>query len=506
MVTSRGLIRTVLTLAAATMVILVLPAAATEIPDQLPDPDSAPPDLTRPVKVYILAGQSNMLHMGNISAGESGARIYRESDQPDARYAANVSLYKGKYSPEKDYDNMEPVVTELFNVLGGCRDAKSAEQLSTIDGDFTRIATGFLEVPQTGTYSFYPGNGTNSIMTVDGKQTYRKEPSQEEMSKTYIKLEGGKKYPFKAISLDGKISPHWRYHRKDTPGTLNMLVKEKGKFPYLLGKDGNWVERDDVFYQEARLNGAWNWDPNNPNKMLLDEAKLKASCKPLTVESNGIWVGVPFGFHLGDYYDEQVLLIRTAMGNRALAWDFRPPSSGKRPDIREDLKKWEGLEYRLMVEGVRKTLDNIATILPNYKGQGYEIAGFCWFQGHKDSGKQEWTDEYESNLVNLIKDVRGEFKVPKLPVVVATVGFGGKDMKDRFLQILEAQMAVSDPVKYPDFAGNVLTVDTRDFWRGKEVSPNQRQDYHYFRNAETYMLVGDALGRGMVNLIDKRNK
>lgn len=102
-------------------------------------------------------------------------------------------------------------------------------------------------------------------------------------------------------------------------------------------------------------------------------------------------------------------------------------------------------------------------VLPNYKGQGYEIAGFGWFQGHKDGGKQTWTEEYESNLVNLINDVRAEFKVPKLPVVVATVGFSGRDMKGRYLQILEAQKAVGDPVKYPDFAGNVPTVDTQDF-------------------------------------------
>ena len=53
----------------------------------------------------------------------------------------------------------------------------------------------------------------------------------------------------------------------------------------------------------------------------------------------------------------------------------------------------------------------------------------------------------------------------------------------------------------PDFAGNVLTVEIRDFWKEAEVSP-RNQDFHYNGNAETYMMVGDALGRGMVKLLN----
>jgi len=84
--------------------------------------------------------------------------------------------------------------------------------------------------------------------------------------------------------------------------------------------------------------------------------------------------------------------------------------------------------------------------------------------------------------------------------VIATVGFGGQGMGGNFLKIWEAQMAVSNPARHPAFAGNVLTVDTRDFWRSVEQSP-ANQGYHYNRNAETYRLVGDALGQAMVNLL-----
>ncbi len=237
--------------------------------------------------------------------------------------------------------------------------------------------------------------------------------------------------------------------------------------------------RNDVYFQEARL------------------AK-DGKGSPLSATSNGKSIGPELGFGhvLGMFHDEQVLLIKTAQGNRSLGFDFRPPSSGRTdPD-----NEFEAVEYKLMVKGVRKTLDNIDKIVPGYQGQGYQIAGFAWFQGHKDSGSEQSIAEYEQHLVNLINDVRKEFKTPKLPVVVATVGFGGHNMSEKFLRILQAQLAVGDAKQHPEYAGTVASVDTRDFWREVDQSPTN-QDYHYNRNAETYMLIGDALGRAMVGLL-----
>ena len=60
-------------------------------------------------------------------------------------------------------------------------------------------------------------------------------------------------------------------------------------------------------------------------------------------------------------------------------------------------------------------------------------------------------------------------------------------------------MAVSDAEEHPEFAGTVASVDIRDFWREVDESP-KGEDYHYNRNAETYVLIGEALGRAMVGL------
>ncbi len=46
----------------------------------------------------------------------------------------------------------------------------------------------------------------------------------------------------------------------------------------------------------------------------------------------------------------------------------------------------------------------------------------------------------------------------------------------------------------------VKTMDTRGHWRDAALSPTTA-GYHYNGNAETYMLVGDALGRGMLDLL-----
>ena len=81
----------------------------------------------------------------------------------------------------------------------------------------------------------------------------------------------------------------------------------------------------------------------------------------------------------------------------------------------------------------------------------------------------------------------------------ATVGFGGKSMDKKYRAILKAQMAVADPKKHPKFAGNVASTDIRDLWRNS--GPNN-QGHHYNGNAETYMLVGDSLGRSMLTMIN----
>ena len=435
-------------------------ANANPVPSEIPDPEGKPGDATKPVKVYILAGQSNMVGMGNLSGATNVYDgIYLSSDP--AAQMGELQIYKvGKY-------RIAPLV-----IYGP--DGKKPDR---------PLSNGQIEVPQKGEYTFLVSSEEDTIKkaVIDGEVVFAREKVGDTPTKQAVTLEPGKRYAFAITGFKSEVPRFW-LEKTDLLGNgdLDAVAKRDGKFPWLVDDKGEWTVRNDVYFQEARIAKDGKGSPLSP------------------LSNNGKSIGPELGFGhvLGQFHDEQVLLIKTAMGNRALGFDFRPPSSGRNdPD-----SEWESKEYQLMVEGVRKTLENIDKVVPGYKGQGYEIAGFAWFQGHKDSFTEELIVEYEKNLVNLINDVRKEFKAPKLPVVIGSNGFGGYKMAEKFLRIHSAQMAVGDPEKHPEFAGTVASVDTRDFWREIHESP-KGEDYHYNRNAETYMLIGDAMGRSMVGLL-----
>jgi hypothetical protein len=50
--------------------------AATDVQGQLPDPDGKPADMSKPVKVFIVLGQSNTLEMGKVKGDKEGSLEY----------------------------------------------------------------------------------------------------------------------------------------------------------------------------------------------------------------------------------------------------------------------------------------------------------------------------------------------------------------------------------------------------------------------------------------------
>jgi len=257
----------------------------------------------------------------------------------------------------------------------------------------------------------------------------------------------------------------------DAKGYLDYLVKDPAtaaRFAHLVGKDGKWIVRDDVWISYLDRKG------------------------PLTVgfgsKENLIGPELGFGWVIGDALDSPVLLIKCAWGGKSLAKDFRPPSSGGET----------GPYYSELVTRTKDVLSKIKTYVPGYEGQGYEIAGFGWHQGWNDRVCQAYNNEYEKNMANFIRDIRKDLGVKDMPFVIAETGMGGRaETNPRALSLMKAQAAVAE---YPEFKGNVAFVETKDFWRTAEVSPRP-QNYHWNCNAETYYLIGNAMGEAMKKLL-----
>lgn len=293
----------------------------------------------------------------------------------------------------------------------------------------------------------------------------------------------------------GRVGP------AELQGSLENLIQTQGKYGSWKREDGRWVVRDDVRYVRVMQKG--------------DAMGVHAN-EWLTVKGNfGPELG--FGHVVGDALEAPVLLLKSCIGNRSLGWDLLPPGSERyefegqiHAGYKDSPLSWPkgtepvpiawyaGKQYDDDVANAKEVLAELPKYYPG--ASSYEIAGFVWWQGHKDQNAAH-AARYEQNLVQLIKMLRRDFEAPKAKFVLATIAFGGAKLAGHGLKVAEAQLAVDGRGgKYPEFIGNVAAVDARPFWREVEVSP-VNQGHHYNHNAETYMEVGLALGRAMVEML-----
>ena len=199
------------------------------------------------------------------------------------------------------------------------------------------------------------------------------------------------------------------------------------------------------------------------------------------------------------HLDEPVLIIKTSWGGRSLHTDFRPPGGGPFVLAKETQKLWDenpkgahgipkveerpkfwaeksaatGVYYREMIKHVKKVLKEIQRVVPDYdEAQGYELAGFVWFQGFNDlvdggvypnQDKAGGYDLYANLLCHFIRDVRKDLSAPKLPFVIGVMGIDGLkgDNKGSMMHFREAQRK---PTSLDEFKGNVVAVETAPFW------------------------------------------
>ena len=245
-----------------------------------------------------------------------------------------------------------------------------------------------------------------------------------------------------------------------------------------------------------------------------------------------------FGIYTEKATDAPVLLIKTAWGGKSLNTDFRPPSAGPYvfnetqlagiqkqgkdlAAIKAAKEKETGVYYRLMLDHVKKVLGDIKRVVPDYDAkQGYELAGFVWFQGWNDmvdSGTYENRDKpggysaYSTVMAHFIRDVRKDLNVPQLPFVIGVLGVGGptelygpeeqryKTTHDNF------RNAMAAPAELPEFKGNVAAVRTEKFW-DRELTVTKAKENAIKQQAKKQAKEGNMSPADEKALLEKLRK
>ena len=262
-----------------------------------------------------------------------------------------------------------------------------------------------------------------------------------------------------------------------------------------------------------------------------------------------------FGLSLAQKVDGPILLIKTSWGGKSLHCDFRPPSM---PDYKETksyqdylaaVKKYEtdlaayneamksadeaakkklraprapgrvdpaqaGHFWREMVKQVNTVLADPKASHPDYDpAAGYEIAGFVWFQGFNDQFSDDFHGNYKDNMIAFIKDIRSEYKTPKMPFVIGVLGTSKTEEAVGKNAVSLAQRAAA---AVPEFKGNVVAVESYtehalDSWEVFNAGwaknwyvwdlVGSDKPYHYLGSGKFFVRLGDALATAMAGMM-----
>ncbi len=165
-------------------------------------------------------------------------------------------------------------------------------------------------------------------------------------------------------------------------------------------------------------------------------------------------------------------------------------------------EKDRGGYYRDMIQHTKAVLKDIKTYHPDYDEEtGYELAGFVWFQGYNDMVSDtvypnrehpRGYDQYTWLLEHLLRDVRKDLNAPKLPSVIGIMGIGGIQDEGIMGNFQKAMAAVA---LKPEFKDSVVNVHTGKYWdhQLEALSIKSREIRNKKLELELEGLKGDAL-------------
>lgn len=402
--------------------------------------------VTGQVRVFVLAGQSNMQGYGKIYDGSNGA----------------IGAIITSFTPSCS-DVGTPSCNFTFNMLDGYGDGWNGWTYDFVQNG-TVVATETLDNGSEGIATITLEEGILCEVVVNSAGAYA-----AEISWTLTDPSGDV-----VASMDGQEDSY------PSPNTLLDVVANDTNGDWSMLQTGSeWTV----------LDNAYLYFENGQGTLIRDKVTIGQGANPELIGPE-----LMFAHALDAYYEEPILIIKAAWGGLSLAEDFRPPSAGGSV----------GPYYTQMIEMVENVTSNLATEFPELGTSSFEIMGFGWFQGWNDAGSDAFLNEYESNLHHLITDVRTAFGNPELPVVIASAGQGGYEDHWGWMQDVQDIIAVAqENVACDDvlYGGSVGFVNTKPFYMPVLESPDDA-GFHYNNNARTFLNVGKSMGEEMVLAIN----
>ena len=228
-----------------------------------------------------------------------------------------------------------------------------------------------------------------------------------------------------------------------------------------------------------------------------------------------------FGLAMAQKVDAPILIIKTSWGGKSLNYNFRPPSVGpytlnekeKESDKPDEILANAGLNYRMMNEEVHKVLDDLPNHHPAYNADdGFEIAGFVWFQGFNDQFAPEFRDNYKDNMIAFIADVRKEYASPNLPFVIGVLGTPVTEEKIAENQVSVGQRQAAQELgvenhvtsvesykEYSHYSNQVFQKGWPEHYHEWDTVGSDRP-YHYLGSGAFFVRLGDAFANAMHEL------
>ncbi len=376
---------------------------------------------------------------------KNGAKVIWASTTPI--YGSNGILYEGD---EITYNNIAAKVMRENNI--------------TINDMHTHAKKYNESNRHKGTFSYKGATLHTPIIRSVLKELKLYKPIKGPL-KVFIML-GGKTHMGSGV-VGGGSAPR----AGSKPGSLDNLVLNKKtavKFKHLLNDKGNWKSRSDVW---LRYDRRWTNAGLHGIRYAGDRQR-------------NVGYEYSLGITLGDHYKEQVFIYKSSLGSPSVCPGFI--TVPKNQNIKF------GKSYNSFIKVADSTLEQLSNTFPVYDDStGYELAGLIINLGEHDKD----ISLFANTFPHLIKALRKHFKQPKLPIVIVGSGLGGRE-KPQYPELIKAQQAIAER---PEFKGNVIFTDTRDFWPDPKKSPDPYPT-NWYGNALSYYQMGEAIGKDLISL------